>query len=65
MGKRLKSLSKKKDLMKPIIYSVYSTESDNSDIMCLLEKNVKIMKTDLWIGWIPRNFKIFIFKPEL
>ena len=43
MGKRLKNLSKKKDLMKPIIYSVYSMESDNSDIICSLEKNVKIM----------------------
>ena len=38
MGKRLRNLSKKKDLMKPIIYWVYLTESDKSDIMCSLEK---------------------------
>ena len=41
MGKRLRNLSKKKDLMKPIIYWVYLTESDNSDIMYSLEKIVK------------------------
>jgi len=41
MGKKLRNLSKKKDLMKPIIYSVYLMESDNSDIVCSLEKMSK------------------------
>ena len=32
MGKRLRNLLKKKDLMKPIIYSVSLMESDNYDV---------------------------------
>ena len=54
MGKRLKNLSKKKDLMKPIIYLVYSMESDNFDIMCSLEKNVKIMGYVKMLDFDPR-----------
>ena len=53
MGKRLKNLSKKKDLMKPIIYSVYSMESDNFDIMCSLE--------NMWNNGIRKNVR---FRPK-
>ena len=44
MGKRLRNLSKKKDLMKPIIYWVYLTESDNADhkLFIFTRKNRKM-----------------------
>ena len=38
MGRRLRNLLKKKDLMKLIVYSVSLMESDNYDVVYLLRK---------------------------
>ena len=41
MGKRLRNLLKKKDLMKPIIYSVSLMESDNYDVVFITENRFR------------------------
>ena len=44
MGKRLRNLLKKKDLMKPIVYSVSLMESDNYDVVFITENRFRKQK---------------------
>ena len=49
MGRRLRNLLKKKDLMKPIVYSVSLMESDNYDVVPVFITENRFRKQNQYI----------------